>query len=187
MTTIKIIGIETIDALAGRVEGADAKLLARATNREMNREKTAVRRAMVRASGAPYSRVMRGTKTFPATPGSLEYSIVSEDEPTSLADYSARETRAGVTAAPWRVRRTFGGSFMMGGRMQERVTLDLGGHVYMRTGKERFPIVKMWGPILPREMLREDGAPLQAWHDGVGRLQERVLREVARQIEAGVE
>lgn len=175
MSTIKITGVETVDALADRVAGVDARLLARTTNKAMDKERTAVRRAMAQASGAPYGRVVRVTRTKPASAGDLSYAINSEDEPTSLADYRPRETRKGVTAAPWRVRRTFGGSFMMGGRWQDRITLNLGGQVYVREGKARFPIVKLWGPILPREMVREGGEPLTAWGRGVRRLAEDFL------------
>jgi hypothetical protein len=32
---------------------------------------------------------------------------------------------------------------------------SLGGQVFRREGRERLPIVKLWGPSIPRELLRD--------------------------------
>lgn len=186
MSTVRVDGIASIDALAGRVEGADARLLARALNREMDKERTGIRRSITSVTGAPYSRVVRVTKTRRATPGGLAYTVTATDEFLPLSAFRAREVRSGVTAAPWGERRLFFGAFMKGGRLQERIAVPkLGGNVFAREGAARLPIVKLWGPSIPREMTREGGDPIETWRQGVGRLQERIVREVKRQIEAG--
>ena len=43
-------------------------------------------------------------------------------------------------------RRVFPGTF---------IVQSLGGQVFRRAGRARLPIVKLWGPSIPREMLRD--------------------------------
>jgi hypothetical protein len=51
-----------------------------------------------------------------------------------------------------------------------------GGGVFKRTGKARFPIEQLWGPSVPKEMLRDEA--YAAWTDQ----HPRVLTEAARLI-----
>jgi hypothetical protein len=52
----------------------------------------------------------------------------------------------------------------------------LSGHVFRRVGRARLPIVKLWGPSLPRELLR--GKMPAVFNDVVReRLSERIFHE----------
>ncbi|HSI42121.1 MAG TPA: hypothetical protein VLA00_16375 [Xanthobacteraceae bacterium] len=187
MSTIKITGTETVDALARQVEGADARLLAQSLNRAMQPTRTKVRRALAGYTGAPYGRVSRVVTSKNATTGRLSYKIEAEDGWLPLSAFGAREVRSGTSAAPYKVRRTFEGAFMQGGPIGARVAAPgLNGQVFVRETDARLPIKKLWGPNIAREMVRPDEAPLEAWREDVGRLQEKILREVKRRIEAGV-
>jgi hypothetical protein len=54
----------------------------------------------------------------------------------SLKEVRARQTSKGVSAAPLAKRRVFPHTF---------IAQSMGGHVFERKGKSRFPIHKLWG------------------------------------------
>ena len=64
----------------------------------------------------------------------------------SLKEFGARQTAKGVSAAPWGKRRVFPHAF---------IAPTLGGHVFIREGRSRLPIRKLWGPAIPREMVKD--------------------------------
>lgn len=68
--------------------------------------------------------------------------------------FSPRETRAGVSAAPWNKRGIWAHSFIKGGKFPNRVPLKMNGQVFWRLGKSRSPIAKVKsGLYIPREMV----------------------------------
>jgi hypothetical protein len=96
----------------------------------------------------------------------MQYALMSRGGNVALKYFGARETRAGVSAAPWNQRRVFGGMFIKGGRFPNRVGLDLGGQVFARTGKGRVPIEKQKsGLFIPKEMI--SGATAQEFLSAV--------------------
>lgn len=183
---LKVERITEVGRLADQVEGADGRLLAQSLNREMSKERTAIRRSIAGATGAPYGRVAAVVRSKSASSRGLSYRIEATDEFLPLAAFGAREVRKGVSASPWKVRRVFPGAFMKGGAPGARVEASaLGGQVYRRTGKARLPIVKLWGPNIPREMTREDGAPIAIWHTVVANLPARLVAEIKRRLTVG--
>jgi hypothetical protein len=88
-----------------------------------------------------------------------------------LREFAARETRKGVRARPWGVSRLFAGTFMAetpGGNVED-VYKRIGGRREWRTvtdpetGKTRryqteLPIEKLYGPAIPKEMVRGGSA-----------------------------
>jgi hypothetical protein len=76
----------------------------------------------------------------------LNYEINSVGGFLSLKSFDARQVRAGVSARPWGRRRTFRSAF---------VIPRFGGEVFRRTTRARFPIVKLWGPAMPQELVRD--------------------------------
>lgn len=186
MATIRIEGVETLGRLAARVEGANARLLAQTLNRAMAPSATKVRRELADHTGAPYRRVSAVVVPYKASASNLTYQVDAKDGWMSLKDFSAREVRAGTSAAPWKKRRLFTGAFMMGGPKGRRVPIaKLNGHVFVRSSKERLPIRKLWGPNIAREMIRDGAAPVIVWREDVERLPLLIMREVKRRIEAG--
>lgn len=187
MATIKIEGAEKIGRLAVRVEGANARLLAQTLNRVMAPTATSVRRELASYTGAPYSHISAVVTPRKASPLNLTYQVDAKDGWMSLKDFSAREIRAGTSAAPWKKRRLFKGAFMKGGPKGARVPLpSLNGHVFVREGAGRLPIRKLFGPNVAREMVRNDGTPVAVWRDNVRPVADRIIREVKRRLEAGV-
>ena len=88
----------------------------------------------------------------------------------ALAEFHARQTRRGVSAAPWGLRRVFPHTF---------IVEKLGGQVFRREGGARLPIRKLWGPSLPIELVR--GASPAAFEKAAAAdLPQRVAHELGR-------
>ncbi|MDQ2080489.1 phage tail protein [Xanthobacteraceae bacterium Astr-EGSB] len=141
-----------IAELADLIEEA-AKLVpaavARALNRTVTETRTAVARALVKQTGAKYAVVRKALSTTPASVGHLSASIIARGGFMPLSAFKPKKTRKGVSAAPWGTRRVFPASFMV---------KKWGGNVYVRMGKPRFPIHKLYGPAIPRELPRDQSA-----------------------------
>ncbi|MFG1290631.1 hypothetical protein [Xanthobacter versatilis] len=170
---VTVRNISALGDLASQLQGVTPQLLAQSVNRVMEPERTKVRRSLTKTTGAPYQRVAQVTKTEMARPGRLEYRIEGEDSFLPLSVFGARETRKGVSAAPWRTRRVFPGTFMANGQ------------VFHRTSGDRLPIVKSWGPNIAREMTREGGEPVTMWRIDAGAAGAKIAAEVLRRIKVG--
>lgn len=117
----------------------------RALNHTGDKARTQVARQLVKQTGATYGAVRAALNSRPASYGNLRYEIVARGSAISLKHFSARQTKPGVTAAPWNMRRVFPHTF---------IVKKLGGHVFVRTSRKRFPIKKLWGPAIPNELVR---------------------------------
>jgi len=144
--------------------------LSRALNWTGNKARTAAGRKLAEQTGLRYGKVRAEIRTYPSKPHDLEYSIGVSGRAIPLAEFNARQTRAGVSAAPWATRRVFPHTFIVD---------RLGGQVFVREGKERLPIRKLWGPALPKELVKDE-VP-KAWEEVAKRdFPGRVLHEVER-------
>ncbi|WP_065755226.1 hypothetical protein [Bradyrhizobium paxllaeri] len=144
--------------------------LSRALNWVGNKARTAAGRALAEQTGLRYGKVRAEIRTYPSRPTDLEYSIGVSGRPLGLKDFGARQVRAGVSAAPWATRRVFPHTFIVD---------KLGGQVFVRESKKRLPIRKLWGPALPKELVKDE-VP-KAWDEVAKRdFPGRVLHEVER-------
>jgi hypothetical protein len=57
----------------------------------------------------------------------------------------AQRAARGITARPWGILRKYPHAFF-----------GPGGHVYERTSRARLPIKKLWGPAIPKEMVKDE-------------------------------
>jgi hypothetical protein len=153
----------------------------RALNRTGDKTRTQVKRVLVAQTGLKAGVIGRAVKTRRASYGGLAYVIYSRGGNISLKYFGARETRAGVSAAPWGQRRVFAGTFIKGGRFPRRVPLRrLNGHVFKRVGGARLPIAKQKsGLFIPEEMV--SGATAQTFYDTAGR---ELAADVAHELYA---
>lgn len=137
-----------------RAAGKDAPLaMVRAINHTGDKARTAMRRVLVKQTGLKAGTINRAVKSTRAFGGGA-YVIRSQGGNVRLMFFKARETRKGVTAAPWGQRRLYAGTFQKGGRFPNRVGLNMGGAVLQRVGKGRTPVktVKS-GLFIPEEMV----------------------------------
>lgn len=116
-----------------------------AINETGNFARTRVVRTLATQMGLPQSTVRQGLTTLPAV-RDLVYEIGSTGGYLSLKSFDAQQRRAGVSARPWGRRKIFRGTFIIP---------RFGGQVFRRTTRARFPIVKLWGPAMPQELVRD--------------------------------
>lgn len=148
------IDARQIDHLAELFKLAEHKApaaITRAIKRTGDMTATRVVRSLTKQTGLKRQVIVRAIKKQPA---GMTYSLKSRGGNISLKYFGARETRKGVSAAPWNKRRVFSGVFMKGGRFPHRVALNMGGQAFARTGAGRVPIARQKsGLFIPTEMV----------------------------------
>lgn len=127
----------------------------RALNHTGPKARTAMVRALVPQTGMkrkPLNKALRQKRAF----NGGDYTIAAKGGDVRLMFFKPRETRKGVSAAPWNKRRVYAGSFMKGGRFPKRVALAMGGAVLNRAGKSRLPLAAAprSGLYIPTEMVK---------------------------------
>lgn len=187
-----VSGLQRLGNALGRLDGHQKHLsLQRAVNHTGDKARTKVIRALAEQTGLKYGVIKSAVRTgkawgasassFTQGRGSLSYTLSSKGGDISLKHFKARETRAGVTAAPFRKRESRSGTFIKGGRFPNRVAVSgLNGHVYKRSGAGRGPLeFQNSGVIIPVEMLK--GASAKAFTDTINEeLPKRVMHEIER-------
>lgn len=173
-------------------EGAANRAMARALNHEGDKKRTQVLRALARQTGIKYRRIRAAVRTVRAGPSSLVYRLDFDGIETNLADFGARQTKAGVSAAPWGQRRVFPSTF---------IVEKFGGRVFKRTGEAsdqarwklmdygvkglgRFPIRGVFGPNMAREVVK--GESRDAWELDQQALSDRIAHEIDRELIASM-
>jgi hypothetical protein len=126
----------------------------RAINRTGVSAAVNVEKALVVQTGLKRGVIHRAVKRKPGAAGQLSFVLKSRGGNVSLKYFKARETRKGVSAAPWGHRHIFAGTFIKGGKFPNRVALNMGGQVFKRAGRGRKPIIKQKsGLFIPNEMI----------------------------------
>lgn len=189
-----VSGLRRLENAMARLDGPQKHMvLQRAVNHTGDKARTQVTRVLARQTGLPYGVIRKALKVNKAGGGSilngeigirtdatLSYVITARGGDISLKYFKARETRAGVTAAPHGQRQLFAGTFIKGGRFPNRVTAKgMNGHVYTPLGnKWRGPVeLKNSGVIIPAEMV--SGASAEAFTSIVeAELPKRVMHEI---------
>src|SRR4051794_5342954 len=72
-----------------------------ALNREGDKGRTQIKRALVRQTGIKYSQIENATRTIRASTSRLLYEIRASGEETNLNLFAAKQGAKGVTARPW--------------------------------------------------------------------------------------
>ena len=172
MTVLRISMADTVlqrfgNQLAALGAGKAADAMRRASMHTGAKVRTKVARALVKQTGLKYG-TMRRAIHLKAIPGGLGFMLQSKGGDISLKYFRARETRKGVTAAPWNKRTLYESAFIKSGWQWSSRRVVLNGHVFRRLGADRKPIEKLRsGLYIPKEML-----------EGASRLTfERSLRE----------
>ncbi|MDZ7883031.1 MAG: hypothetical protein U5N53_09000 [Mycobacterium sp.] len=138
-------------ALSVYSEEVQRRALYNAINKLGDKLLTAVRRDVVAETGAKYGRVMRAIKADRAHPNRLFYRIKASDRAMPLSDFARSLTpgRKNPRAAPWNKSRSFRGAFIIKFKSgATEIVKRIGRH--NKNGK----IKMLWGPIIPKEMIR---------------------------------
>lgn len=157
------------------------KVMQRSLARSGDMARTQVYRALAVQTGLKRKVIVRAIKTIRPSFTNLVYEMRATGGDISLKYFAPRETRRGVSAAPFGQRKVFAGTFMKGGRFPNRVSVgSLGGHVWARAGESRTPIeLQNSGVVIPAEMVK--GATAEVFVSTVAKtLPQRVEHELAR-------
>jgi hypothetical protein len=132
----------------------------RVVNRTGDMARTQVVRTLSRQTGLKQKIVRSAVKPHRANYDRIAYVMRARGGDISLKYFKPRETRKGVSAAPFGKRTVFSSSFMRGGRFPNRVPAPrFHGHVFERDGRERTPVTKLKsGVIIPVEMVQGETA-----------------------------
>lgn len=159
------------------------KVLPRIVNQVGNRAKTQVVRNLTKQTGLPRKTIVKAVQVGAAGGKKLSYEMVTRGGDIRLKYLKPRETRAGVTAAPWGKRQLFPGTFMKGGAFPSRKAVArFDGHVWRRVNTSGSRITQARsGMRIPDEMTT--GATLDAFNrTAAPLLQERVGKAIGKLI-----
>jgi hypothetical protein len=141
--------------------------ISRAVNRAGDMACTAAGRVLAEETGLLVHDVRSDFEVERATPEDPVYTITIKSWQTTLGQYQPRPTRYGISVRPWAQRRIFPSSF------------DVRGEVYHRVGRERYPIVPLYGPNVAVEAYR--GATTPVIEETAARvLPQRLEHEITR-------
>ncbi|MGA0615935.1 phage tail protein [Paracoccus sp. KR1-242] len=163
------------EAMVKRANSKQAKLaMVRAINHETAKAHTQVKRVLRDETGIKYGDINSAVKRKRASVSSrrLSSAIIARGGAMPLKYFAARQFRYGVRAKPWNRAQRFDGAF---------IVKTLSGHVFKRSGKKRLPIEMLWGPSLPKEMLREKA--VNAFNKATDQIPARAVHEITRIIE----
>ena len=148
-------------------EGEARRVFSMALNKEGRKSFTEMRRSLAQQSSIPRGAVNASMRFKSATRSTLSTVTTGCGRHLPLSFFGATQFSYGVRAKIWGKAQTFRSAF---------VVKRYGGGVFKRTGKARFPIEQLWGPSVPKEMLRDEA--YAAWTDQ----HPRVLTESERLI-----
>lgn len=133
--------------------------IARGLNEGGNKVRTQVQHALQRQTGlVKYRSVTSRLLTISASPGKLDYQIIAKGRPAiPIKEFRVKRGPHGVVAFPWAKEHDFKRSFVgSGGRVS--------GAFMARIGKERFPVRRLFGPSLAKELDKDQSA--EAFNSG---------------------
>jgi len=151
------------------------KILSRTINWVGARARTKAQRELVKTTSAKYGTVADAIRTRNAGPDHLVFEMIASGRAIPLSEFDPRQTRRGVSTKVWGRRRVLPHTF---------VIARMGDNVFVRTSASRFPIRKLWGPALPKELV--SGPATKAFKEAVRENRDkRIGHELERLIRKG--
>ncbi len=132
--------------LARLESGAALQAGCYAVNHTVAKAKTAVTRALVQQTALKSGAISKEVRQFSASPGSPAASLRADGPYHKLSEFMPRQSGDGISASPWNVSRVFAHTFFVPA---------YGGGVFKRRGSSRFPVAQLWGPAVPKEMIKD--------------------------------
>jgi hypothetical protein len=150
--------VERLASLIAKAGPQIPRAMMRSVNWTGDRAYTQVTRALVAQTGAKRNIVVKRLAKKVALPGRpIMYRIIAKSPAMPLSDFTARQLRRGVSAAPWRQRRVFAHAFIapaLGGRVFVRAGAKRVMRRGRHAGKMRQPLKQLWGPVIANDLVR---------------------------------
>lgn len=147
--------------------------LSRALNKTAANVRTAASRAIREKRGLSTKAVNDALTVRRSTPRTLLAQLRVTGKPIPLKEYKARAGKRGVTVAVTKGARK---RVVVGG-IKAFISEQIGGHVFVRTGKPRLPIKKLFGPSIPSTFLNAEVR--KAWE---ATAQDSLLKRTAEEV-----
>lgn len=163
----------------GAIGDKAPQAIGRAINRTVDQVYTLTVRTLVKQTSAPRAVVASSIrKRYASTSGgALEGALVATGRELPLKLFKPRQFKAGTKATVWGKRQLFPGAFM--GPRPGTLAPRLKGHVWTRESKDRLPIKKLYGPSIPKEMVKDESAG-QFQREAPFILDKRLRHEIGR-------
>ena len=150
MSVVIHVDTSSFDRMARQVSAMQArvpKAIAQGLNKGGERVRTQVQRALKSQTNVKaYSSITSRVRPFMAHEGGLQYQIVVKGGAIPIKEFPVQLTLRGVDAETWGVEHLFARSFGIKGEGVDGFRA--------RLGKPRFPIRKLKGPNLAKELDR---------------------------------
>lgn len=138
------------------------KVVMRSTNATGGTTRTLIKGTLAKETSLPPARVLRRFKTFKAHPKNATFRITIKDNHVRLIEFGGRQLRGSTTSAKvWGKRQQFKDTFIatMGNGRQ-----GIFKHQRGRTASGNQKIKMLYGPALPKELMRGDSGMLMRKH-----------------------
>lgn len=158
------------EAMVQKLGERDANLIfARALTKEGGKSFTAVKKALLEQTGIPKGTIAGSMKFRRATRKNLQTIISGSGSELPLSLFKPSQFSYGVRAKVWGKHQTYRSAF---------IVAKYGGNVFHRTSRQRFPIQKMFGPSIPKEMVKDQ--TLETFEQSGNAVMDRAMHELSR-------
>lgn len=158
------------EAMVQRVGERDAALaFSRALNYEGRKTFTAVKRSLRKQTDIPPFMITASMAFRSSSQRNLRTIISGSGKELPLRLFKPSQFSYGVRAKVWGKHQTYRSAF---------IVAKYGGNVSHRTSKKRFPIQRMFGPSIPKEMVKDE--TLETFEQSGNAVMDRAMHELSR-------
>jgi hypothetical protein len=158
------------EAMVQRVGDGNATLaFSRALNHEGRKSFTAVKRALRKQTDIPPGIISAAMKFKSSSRTNLRTIISGSGNELPLSLFRPAQFSYGVRVKVWGKHQIYRSAFIIA---------KYGGNVFHRTSKKRLPIRQMFGPSIPKEMVKDE--TLAAFEQSGNAIMDRAMHEIAR-------
>lgn len=150
-------------------EGAAALAFSRALNHEGRKTFTAVKRELRKQTDIPQFMITASMAFKSSSQRNLRTIISGSGKELPLRLFKPSEFSYGVRAKVWGKHQTYRSAF---------IVAEYQGNVFHRTSKKRFPIQGMFGPSIPKEMVKDE--TLETFEQSGNTVMDRAMHELSR-------
>ena len=158
------------EAMVQRVgEGSAALAFSRALNHEGCKTFTAVKRTLRKQTDIPPFMITASMAFRSSSRHNLRTIITGSGKELPLSLFKPSQFSYGVRAKAWGRHQMYRSAF---------IVAKYGGNVFHRTSRKRFPIERMFGPSIPKEMAKDQ--TLETFEQSGNAIMDRAMHELSR-------
>jgi hypothetical protein len=152
-------------------QGLAKTVFSRAMNSEGRKTFTRVKTALRWQTSIPAKKVNEDTKFINSSPNKLETRTTGRRKYYGLSHFKPKQMALGVGVHVWGKGIIYPHSF---------IVKSASNNVFIRTSKKRFPLEKMWGPSVHKELMQD--MALDTWQRGNDGIAKEAMRLLAHMM-----